>query len=208
MTPSATPNTARWPALVVAAWVIAAAAGLAGLARYASTPGPHAEPPATWPADTAIPREAGRTTLVLFLHPRCPCSTATIRELQRALVSTSEPTSLCVVVSASDPADFAAARERVVDLRPAAIIDDPASVESLRFGAATSGEVLVYDAAGRLAFHGGITPSRGHEGDNAGRTSIAALLSGTTPTARETDVFGCPLCTPPASTRASAEVSK
>ena len=37
---------------------------------------------------------------------------------------------------------------------------DVGAVEARRFGAATSGLVLVYDASGRLVFQGGITPAR------------------------------------------------
>jgi hypothetical protein len=38
--------------------------------------------------------------------------------------------------------------------------------------ATTSGETVVYDAAGKLRFHGGITGARGHIGDNAGCSAI------------------------------------
>ncbi len=65
--------------------------------------------------------------------------------------------------------------------------------ESRRFGAATSGQVVVYDDAGRLRFSGGITPSRGHEGDNAGRNAILALISRRGPRIATTRVFGCSL---------------
>src|SRR5436190_6315 len=63
-----------------------------------------------------------------------------------------------------------------------------------RFGAATSGQALLYTADGRLLFSGGITESRGHEGDNAGRSAIAALVLGAEPTKLATSpVYGCPL---------------
>lgn len=41
-----------------------------------------------------------------------------------------------------------------------------------RFGAYTSGQVMLYDTDRRLAFNGGITGSRGHEGNNKGRQAI------------------------------------
>ena len=50
---------------------------------------------------------------------------------------------------------------------------------------------VLYDAAGHLLFHGGITPSRGHSGDNAGSQAIAALLTHHLADRQHTPVFGC-----------------
>jgi hypothetical protein len=61
------------------------------------------------------------------------------------------------------------------------------------FNAATSGQVILYGANGRLLFKGGITQSRGHEGDNIGRRQIIALLQKESLEKKETPVFGCPL---------------
>jgi hypothetical protein len=60
------------------------------------------------------------------------------------------------------------------------------------FGSSTSGQVLLYDAGGRLQFAGGITASRGHEGGNAGRSALESLIAGSPATAA-TPVFGCSL---------------
>ncbi len=73
---------------------------------------------------------------------------------------------------------------------------DPGGVEARRFGAATSGHVFLYDVAGRLRFCGGITPSRGHEGDNPGRDAILARLLGGEAGTEPALVFGCPLASP------------
>ncbi len=45
-------------------------------------------------------------------------------------------------------------------------------------GSSTSGQVLLYDPSGRLAFSGGITAARGHVGDNAGSDAIVGLVMG------------------------------
>ena len=69
---------------------------------------------------------------------------------------------------------------------------DADGVEAARFGAKTSGQALLYAADGRLLFHGGLTPSRGHEGDNEGLRRVTAILDGKA--ARdESPVFGCSL---------------
>ena len=71
------------------------------------------------------------------------------------------------------------------------VVDDGA--EARRFNAATSGQAALYDAEGSLLFSGGITASRGHSGDNDGRSAIVSLLNTGAAARSETSVFGCPL---------------
>ena len=63
--------------------------------------------------------------------------------------------------------------------------------EATRFGALTSGHVLLYGADAALLFSGGITASRGHVGENPGRSAIVTLLSGQRPERGRTPTFGC-----------------
>jgi hypothetical protein len=72
---------------------------------------------------------------------------------------------------------------------------DRGGSEARRFGVATSGHVLLYDAQGRLTFTGGITSARGHEGDNYGRAAVLALIMGQEGDRAGNPVFGCPLAT-------------
>jgi hypothetical protein len=69
---------------------------------------------------------------------------------------------------------------------------DTNAKEAQRFGARTSGEVALYDDAGRLAFRGGITAARGHEGDSTGRDAILRWLNHL-PADKCSPTFGCPL---------------
>lgn len=65
-------------------------------------------------------------------------------------------------------------------------------IESARFGAATSGAVRLYGRHGLLLFAGGVTASRGHEGDNHGCELLRQQL--VEPTAKLPQcmpVFGC-----------------
>jgi len=77
------------------------------------------------------------------------------------------------------------------------VASDVGGFESRRFGAATSGQALLYAVDGRLLFAGGITGSRGHRGDNNGRAAVTALVldSGQAAPAwaAVTPVYGCPL---------------
>jgi hypothetical protein len=70
---------------------------------------------------------------------------------------------------------------------------DERGKDAARFGARTSGQVLLYSADGSLEFAGGITPTRGHQGASVGFDRIVSIATGGW-TARVTStVFGCAL---------------
>jgi len=73
---------------------------------------------------------------------------------------------------------------------------DQGGIECEKFRAQTSGLTLLYSVTGELLFQGGITPSRGHEGDNDGTAALEAILLKQQTQVRQTSVFGCPLQTP------------
>lgn len=64
-----------------------------------------------------------------------------------------------------------------------------------RYGARTSGQTFIYNAAGKLVFSGGITDARGTAGDSIGLKAIEAVSRGQScpPGA---PVYGCALQTP------------
>jgi hypothetical protein len=76
------------------------------------------------------------------------------------------------------------------------VLRDDSGREAARFGAATSGQVLLYGADGHLQFSGGTTAARGKAGESRGRTSLVALLNGDHPSDLRTPVFGCDLFGP------------
>jgi hypothetical protein len=73
------------------------------------------------------------------------------------------------------------------------VTDDHDGREARRFRAATSGYALLYDDLGGLRFSGGITGSRGHAGDNLGRSAVAGFLEDVLPADERSPVFGCAL---------------
>ena len=81
------------------------------------------------------------------------------------------------------------------------VTEDENGVEARRFGSETSGQVELYSATGALLFSGGITGSRGHSGDNDGRTAILSLLTTGRAAKTETPVFGCPLHNAPSTAK-------
>jgi hypothetical protein len=72
-------------------------------------------------------------------------------------------------------------------------VGDEAGIEARRFGARTSGQVLLYDVNGRLRFRGGLTPSRGHAGASTGSQAICNLVLEGAEGDSESAVFGCSL---------------
>jgi hypothetical protein len=190
--------------LVVAAvvlWLPLTAFGISVLWRYSTTPGRAADPPAKWPSGAPISRASGRSTLLLFAHPECECSAASLSELGILLAHAGG--SLEADVFFTLPASQAGAWRKSKLFSQARAIsgvqvfEDPESRVAQQFGAYTSGQTLLYDASGRLLFDGGITAFRGHAGDNAGRSVISALLQQKIPRTEKlpvvTPVFGCSL---------------
>jgi len=86
---------------------------------------------------------------------------------------------------------------RAQNLAGAAVTIDSDGREAHRFGATTSGTVMWFAADGRRLYGGGITASRGHEGDNLGFACVAELLRGRSTPARGVPALGCGLCLPP-----------
>jgi hypothetical protein len=76
------------------------------------------------------------------------------------------------------------------------VLRDVGGVEAERFHLFTSGHTVLYDRQGQLTFSGGLTPSRGHEGDSIGRESLTALINDGKSEHSESAVFGCPIHDP------------
>src|SRR5579871_6313093 len=66
---------------VAAAWGAVVVLALLYLEAYAARPGDSGAPPAVWPPESRIQRDGQRPTVLIFLHPRCPCSRASLAEL-------------------------------------------------------------------------------------------------------------------------------
>jgi hypothetical protein len=180
-----------------AAWIFVVCIGLRILFSYGYTPGGAGDPPVQWPSGTRIRRVSGRATLVMLAHPRCPCTRASLGELELLIARLHGRLVAHVFFYAPENPSADWLKSDLWD-RASGIPDvsakwDNGDVEARRFGGFTSGQVMLYDAAGRLLFRGGITDSRGHSGDNPGRDAIvSAVIEGIAGRA-ETPVFGCSL---------------
>jgi hypothetical protein len=70
---------------------------------------------------------------------------------------------------------------------------DSEGQEARRFGAESSGYLVLYSPKGELLFSGGITASRGHAGENAGENAVINLANGHYVPLNHTKVYGCTL---------------
>jgi len=140
-------------------------------------------------------------TLITFLHPQCPCSRATVSELQNLLSRKpgleNVPISAFAVVSRPSGCNESFARGAIVDslkdIANLTVVIDRDDIESQRFGAVTSGQTLLFDKSGKCIFNGGITRARGEIGENAGTESLTRLIVGNRTAIEKTPVFGCSL---------------
>jgi hypothetical protein len=189
-----------WLSVLGAVWLAAVAGGLGMLWQYDNTPGEGARAPERWPAATMLSPAADRPTLVMVAHPHCTCTRASLGELAETIARAPRPPKTYVLFVT--PRSFPEGWENTdlwrsaADLPGVTVVRDTDGDEAQRFGAATSGQTLLFDERGRLLFSGGITAARAHAGDNAGRQSLVALLNRKPADRRGTSVFGCPLFNP------------
>jgi hypothetical protein len=200
---------ARGNRLVAAAlvfWAVAVVAGFGMLGRYKATAATQPdEPPLAWPAGSALTRTAGRPTLVLFVHPHCGCTQATVTELARLLTRIRGPLDVRVAVARPDGVeagwDETALVGRAEAIPGVVVFRDRGGVEAARFAGRASGFTVVYGADGRRLFAGGLTSARGHEGESFGGRRIVSLLETGVADRGDAPTFGCAL----ASTAAARE---
>jgi hypothetical protein len=186
-------------ALLTIVWIGAVALGLHALMAYKAVPGSASQTPATWPENHTVSLSKDNPLLVMFAHPRCPCTKASITELNLLMAQAKGQVDAAVVFyePENDSADWtnSASIEMTREIPGVRIITDPEGRLAKQFGVETSGHTIVYSPTGKLLFSGGITGSRGHAGDNAGFDSVLHVLRNreVTMSPASAQVFGCSL---------------
>ena len=71
-------------AVLGSCWLAAVGMGLWTLFEYQMTPGAISVVPQAWPAGTTVSLDPEKPTLVMFVHPLCSCSRASLHEIGRA----------------------------------------------------------------------------------------------------------------------------
>ena len=169
------------------------------MVRYDLRSGDDGEVVRGWPAASGLELDSDRPTAVFFVHPRCPCSVASVHELGE-LVRQSSARWYAVVREPEEPDAGEAAAWR--GGRVLAALDGLPEVRQVRdagarlagvFGAETSGLLAVYGPDGTLRYRGGLTGSRGHIGANPARSRAQDALVERQAAASTAPVFGCSL---------------
>lgn len=187
------------------AWVLAIAFGLTTLNRFQMTPG-KAAAANNWPNHLPLTLAQDRLTLIMFVHPACSCSDASMEELSRVTTVCKDRVAAYVVfvkpIGQTNQWAQSSLWKSAGSIPGVHLILDDGGIIAARFDAQTSGQVDLFDPLGRLLFTGGITGSRGHAGDNAGASAVVALVdqppqnSNPTPPV-QSNVYGCSISDPP-----------
>lgn len=183
--------------LLIIFWLTAVGYGYTAIIHYGLKPSSHQLQLQTWPSESKLRLDPKLNTMLVFVHPKCPCSRATLAELDRLLLSSNNRLKVITVFIKPEPKDdkwlqtdlwqkagALAGVERHIDL---------ANREAKLFQATSSGEVYLFNTNGQLLYHGGITAGRGHEGDNVGRTVISQYLRTGTIKEHQGYAYGCSL---------------
>ena len=67
--------------VIITLWLFATGVGLRFVLAHEHTPGTVGGVPRIWPLDSRLQRSTKLPTLVMMVHPQCPCSRASIGEL-------------------------------------------------------------------------------------------------------------------------------
>ncbi len=178
-------------------WSIALLGGFTLIAWYSNNAGEKSSPPRS--LSRIMPSSFNNTQyqLFMFIHPKCPCSRSSIRELER-LISRC-PKSITSTFFCYLPSDKTIQWSKTDIMGSAQSIPHSKTIYDIdgtwakNFDAKTSGHVLLYDTNRTLVFSGGITAGRGHEGESIGRTWITKVVRNKSKESYECPVFGCPI---------------
>jgi hypothetical protein len=188
----------RWrtPCLF-AAWLAMIVAGQSVLFHFNWEATATRETDDAWPQDSGVVRDSNQPTLVMFIHPHCPCTRASLTGLIAVLTRCHEKLA-CKVIFVRPPGVGSGWEQtdlwQTAEGLPGVDVEvDSTGNEARKFRAQTSGETFLYDTQGRLLFHGGITQSRGHEGDSSGQQAIISFLENGVAESTRTEVYGCAL---------------
>ena len=183
--------------LLTGLWLILIGFGSLTLFGFETQPGAKGSAPGQWPARTSLALHRTRPTLLLFAHPKCPCTRATLGELALLMASCQGKVS-AVVLFTKPPGVSGEWVESGLwhdaqAIPNVSVVRDDEGVEARRFGALTSGDTMLFSPEGKLLFHGGMTEERGHSGDNDGRSALFTFIQHGSARRVATPVYGCPL---------------
>lgn len=186
----------HWVALSAVSWLFVLTIALCAQFRYDSIPSLASLSKKGWPAASKISRSTTENTLVMFLHPHCPCSRASLHQV--TTLKTNNRSLNCVFLFYT-PSSFEKGWEKTDIWRTASeipgahLVSDRDGVEAKNFGALTSGQTYIFDKQGSLRYEGGLTEGRGHEGGCRNLEAAMKVLTDGGASTAFGAVYGCPI---------------
>lgn len=179
------------------AWLVTIAIVSKAWLDYEHAPGAIAGRRLRWPEESRLASDTQNGTLVMFLHPYCPCSRGGLRSLERVL-SQLQRKPKCYFLFAPLPSsreeeERGENRRMAASLSRSGTMTDDGEFEAICFDAKTSGYILYYDPAGNLRFRGGVLAERGSARTNAFEHALVEAIRDPRYPVVHTPVFGCPL---------------
>ncbi len=180
---------------LITAWLLVIGISTYFIASYETTAGIVDSPPLHLPDPLKSKIGKNKNLLIMGLHPKCPCSLSSIRQLEKLLTQSNHDPKSCVFIffkpkNEEDLWVQGNLSRMAQRLKVQNIIDEGGDLLEL-LGIRTSGHTLIYSNSGRLKYSGGLTPSRGHEGTNSFSRAALDALRNETQTQVEGLVFGC-----------------
>jgi len=183
--------------VLVGVWTLTVGLGLHALMVYKGKAGPAGHTPETWPVNEIVSLSTNKPLLVMFAHPKCPCTKASLGELELLMARAKDQFQGTVLFyqprNSSEGWSRTDLTEEARAIPGVTVIFDENGKLARRFCVETSGHTVVYGPNGKLLFTGGITGSRGHLGDNAGLDAVLKVVSKDSGQSGRTSapVFGC-----------------
>lgn len=179
-----------WSALVIA--------GFLYLYDYMNKPGEPGSPPELLPKSVQA-YQIDLPTLYFFAHPKCPCTRAGLAELSKLMSKIQGKANVNVIFTHPIGKSIEWVKsdlwEKANEISGVNIYIDSQNKFISIFKPKTSGQTYLYSNIDNrpLIYSGGITSSRGHEGDNTGSDSIANWIYKKKKFKSKFSVFGCSL---------------
>lgn len=127
--------------------VVCTIVGMGALARFEQTPGQFGKTPARWPESSSLRQTHGRPEVLVFAHPYCSCTAATLNELVELNLShwpqASRPVTRVLFYRKRGSGWKEGRQWKQAELSGARVSWDEDGVEARRFGVQTSGHVLL-----------------------------------------------------------------
>jgi hypothetical protein len=100
--------------LGLVAWCGAIAVGAREIYAFSTQPGARADAPERWPGDSTLAGPDRHAAIVMFVHPECPCTRASLTEL--AAIATAGNASIQIVLTSPGDAWDAAGRVKFFNI--------------------------------------------------------------------------------------------